>query len=498
MFQDVPRISSQDAIVNSIQPYGADTYLFTIENVTEDDYRSYVLDIEKAGFLKSSHFEALRGDRYGTVLKRAGKIITILFISCVKKMWICESKERFNVDWNADDLFQEVPIIRSQNVTTSEPKHCGAGNYVVTVDGIKLGDVQKYKEELESYDFVKIVEMEKNTIYKKGEMVLNLTYMEPLKKLYVSASLQQPLSEHLFYRAMEVANNNPYAKTTLHMLELYNAGSSFVVQLKNGHFIVNDGGTGYEVGYLFDYLESLIPEGEKPVIEAWFISHAHIDHSGIFRRIVNEPEYADRVFVNGIYYNEPNDCVITLDPSTRAEIAFIRLATGVLKTTSGENTMIYRPQTGQRYYFNDITVDIVAAQEQFPFEYYSGDFNDSSTWLLYTIEGQKCLLGGDGDKGGIKFVMETCTHEDMQLDVFTVLHHGHNTRDIFTDYCQIKTALFPVLRGKMPAHRTNENNHLKEVVQEWFASYDGTVVLTFPYRVGEAKCLPHFDWIYNK
>ena len=75
-FQGVPRISSQDAVVNSIQPYGADTYLFTIERVGEDDYRSYVLDIENSGFVKSNCFEALRGDRYGTIFKKDGKILT--------------------------------------------------------------------------------------------------------------------------------------------------------------------------------------------------------------------------------------------------------------------------------------------------------------------------------------------------------------------------------------------------------------------------------------
>lgn len=497
-FQDVPKISSQKAIINSVDEYGADTYLFTIEKVVETDYRTYVRDIVEAGFVISSSFEALRGERYGTIFKKEDRILTVLFISSIEKMWVCESKDFLAKDWDVNELFRELPILNIPNTMIIGPDHYGAGNYVVTVEGITHEDVQNYKEQLEVFGFAKYVEQKQNTIYTKDNMVLNITYIESLKRTYISASLQQPLSEHLFYNATEIAGNNPNAKTTLHMLELYDAGNSFVIQLKNGHFIVSDGGTGYELGYLFDYLEGLTPEGEKPVIEAWFISHAHIDHCGLLRRIVREPDYAGRVFVNGIYYNEPNDCVIALDPATRADIAFIRQSTEVLKTTKGENTKVYRPQTGHRYYFNDITVDIIAAQEQFPFEYYSGDFNDSSTWCLFTIEGQRCLLGGDGDKGGIKFVMETCTPEDMQLDVFTVLHHGHNTRDMFTDYCRIKTALFPVAKGKMPAYRTNENNHLKEVVEEWFVSHEGTVVMTFPYRVGEAKRIPHFDWIYNK
>lgn len=306
------------------------------------------------------------------------------------------------------------------------------------------------------------------------------------------------LSEHLIYKDEYVADNQEGAKTTLHMMELWHAfGNSFVIQLKNGHFIVSDGGFHTETGYLIDYLEGLVSEGEKPVIEAWFVSHAHIDHYGVFRPFLENSEYGNRIYVEGIYYNEPCNSVIALDLTVRDDITFIHRVTKCMRTTKGNSPEIYRPQTGQRYYFNDITVDIVMAQEQLPFEQYSGDFNDSSTWCMFTIEGQKCLLGGDGDKGGTQFIMKAYDQGYLDFDVFSVLHHGHGTRDDFTRCCKFKTVLF-TKRGKPPAYKLESNTYLKEVSEEWLVWDDGTKVLTFPYAVGEAKCLPQFDWIYHK
>ena len=67
-----------------------------------------------------------------------------------------------------------------------------------------------------------------------------------------------------------VKDNKEGAKTTFHMLELHDLGNSFLFQLKNGHFIISDGGRKTDLPYLLDYLGSLVPEGEKPVIEGWF------------------------------------------------------------------------------------------------------------------------------------------------------------------------------------------------------------------------------------
>ena len=97
------------------------------------------------------------------------------------------------------------------------------------------------------------------------------------------------------------------------------------------------------------------------------------------------------------------------------------------KTASGEKPQIYRLQTGERYYFNDITMDVAMSQDLVMLENYSGDFNDSSTWLVFEIDGQTCLFGGDGEDGGMRNMMRTYGKDYMNFDIFQALHHSNNT-----------------------------------------------------------------------
>ena len=114
----------------------------------------------------------------------------------------------------------------------------------------------------------------------KDNQVATVIHIANTKKTYIVFENDVALSERLFYKEEYLKDNETDAKTTLHMLETYRPGSSFVIQLKNKHFIICDGGHVEELPYLIDYLESLAPRGRKPVIEGWFITHPHRDHMG--------------------------------------------------------------------------------------------------------------------------------------------------------------------------------------------------------------------------
>jgi beta-lactamase superfamily II metal-dependent hydrolase len=291
------------------------------------------------------------------------------------------------------------------------------------------------------------------------------------------------------------------------MMELYDAGNSFVIQLKNGHFLLNDGGTADDLPYLLDYLESLVPEGEIPVIEAWILTHAHHDHMGLFEMFSKHPEYGKRIYVEGVYYNE-------IDGNTAAKVGgagasnlnrSMTLALNGIKTSNGGEPQVYRPQTGQRYYLNDVTIDIVFAQEQLISDNYYvevDNLNDSSTWCMYTIEGQKFLLCGDASRGSMQSVMRTYESEYLDLDMFAIFHHGINSWPTFTDYMSAKTVLFTF--AKTHSQRddiemgSEANNLLIERAKDYYAWGDGTVVFTFPYAAGTAKTLKPNDWKYHE
>ena len=187
---------------------------------------------------------------------------------------------------------------------------------------------------------------------------------------------------------------------------------------------------------------------------------------------------------------------------------WIRDGLPLLKVSDESAAPVYRMQTGQRYYFQDITVDIVHTQEQLPFAEYVNQcrpdgFNDSSAWLMYTIEGQRFLLAGDADIGSMRKVTGTYGRDFFNLTLYATFHHGINVEDFFTDYCNIKTVLYTTWWGRrdLPScsekYREKENRHLQETAEEFMCWGDGTKVLTFPYTSGSAQTLPPQTWSYH-
>lgn len=399
-------------------------------------------------------------------------------------------------------LFPNIPTMDIEHIVIEEVAHYGAGNMVTICSNTTKDDYKKYLVQLEQAGLSQYVVNEEgvagtvfSATYTLGQWTVTVTHMERTRKTYISTCFNSPLSEHLFYKREYVADNKKDASTKLHMLEMWNFGNSFILQLKNGHFIVSDGGTKPELPYLLDYLESLTPKGEVPVIEAWFISHAHVDHCGVMGAFFDNATYRERVLVEGIYYNEPNEEIA--GGGNKIIQSWIGGAAGVLTTSRGTNPHVYRPQTGQRYYFCDITIDIVHAQEQLLTKNYCGGINDSSTWCMFTIEGQKVLFTGDGDEGGMKAIMEHYPKEYLDVDIMTLMHHGFNTQNAFTDFCKVKSLLVTT-KHDLPVRKADENTYLKSQVEEYYDWADGTKILIFPYTHGSYQSLPNFDWIYNE
>lgn len=400
-------------------------------------------------------------------------------------------------------FFASIPIMDVPTAKTAKMDHYGAGSYVTTVENTTKADYEAYLKSVEESGFVKYADNREGldnavfcSTYTKDKFVLTVSYYSREKKISIAFYQDLPLSEHLIYKDSYVEGNKEGAKTKIHMLELWRLGNSFVFQLKNGHFLISDGGMNQDLLYLLDYLESLTPEGEKPIVEAWIISHAHGDHCGAQNAFLDFSEHLDRVCVEGIYFSEPNQRVTDICGGD-IQISRIKRAARWLKTTQGEPTPVYRPQTGQRYYFNDITMDILITQEQVPFEKYKRDLNTSSTVCLFTIEGQKSFFAGDIHEEGLDFIRENYSQEYLNLDIFTLNHHGFNTSESFTDYITVKTLLLTVQK-QLPVRKIRETKHFISKVKETMTWGDGTKILTFPYEIGSYETLPCKEWIYHK
>lgn len=411
------------------------------------------------------------------------------------------------------EALQNVPVIRTIGAI-EEPVEYGEDGYVVNVNGSSVEEYKAYLKVLDKAGFVKHSDngedaMEGNVLtssYTKGNTTLTVSHAVKKDHTYISAGLNVPLSDHLIYKEEDVKNLSKNSKTSLHLMQLNYTGNSFVIQLKNGHFIVEDGGTDREAPYLLDYLESLTPEGEKPVIDAWFITHPHSDHCGAVSKIATTPEYLNRIYVEGFYYYDMSPMMLnylTLQPGIQDNWNF-KHSYEFFKTTTGESPKLYRPQFGQKYYFCDISIDVALTIEQCTRTALDNfDLNDSSTWLMHHIDGQKFLSTGDSNYASQYTAIFLLDQSYFDVDLVATPHHAINMYDEFVDYCKADTLLYTSFRaGSIWKDGTWKealavNERMREAVKEYYHYGDGTVVFTFPYTTGAAKLQPSFDWMYH-
>ena len=490
---ELPSLESHDV--------GCGSYRVIANQQTYEDFLAYRQAMRDAGFreIDGLNYSLLRIVVTAT-FRKGDLTVGVAYNFHWRKIVLCAQMCKDTLARTPEQVFEIVPAMPGDTVTVPT----GAGTYTVTAVNTDKAYYESFRETLESAGYTLVAANTEgfdgsvySATYIKGASSLCVTHVARTGETYLAAAVDQPVSPRLSFCPEEVAANPANAKTLLCMPELRESGGSFVIREKNGHFIVQDGGIGTETRYLLDYLCDL-SGGETPIIDGWLVTHPHRDHTGVLCSFANHPEYAERIRVEGIYFSEPRDALLDLDGVVRGDAALLRYIGSVLRTSAGTPTPTYRPHMGQRYYFGDITVDILMTQEQLPKEVYVGDVNDSSTWFLFTIDGQKVLLAGDADTGCKKFIMRSYSGEYFDLAGFSTLHHCHNTSNGFTDYMKHVGTVFGTTKDALPPYNQSANLHLKEAADEWLYFGEGTRELTFPYAPGQSRLLPHNPWIYHK
>jgi len=418
-----------------------------------------------------------------------------------------------NVIYTDIEEFSRIPVMEGNDIKYGEPADYGDEHYVVDVEGTTTQEYLTYLELLERNSFIKHSDngecaMEgyvMTTSFTKNELTVTVSHVIKQNKTYISVTSNLKLSEYLMYTDSFLKNKNEKQVTKFHNLELNNNGNGFIFELKNGHFVIFDGGSTNDTPYFWDYLISLVPEGEKPIIEGWFISHAHDDHYGVLLDFASQSKYKNNIIIDGIYFCEPtDDFVKTTNYSEKGEMLTLKIVKSVFDAQDGGRCGYYRPQLGQRYYFCDIYIDVCLTPEQFPLDSYIGhDFNDTSIWLMVNIEGQKMLVGGDTSHTGMRTAMKMYDKKYFTVDIYVAFHHGINVYDYWTDYITFDTLIYPSYRdgsitnpeGEYAA--IEENKYLQSKAKEYYSRKNGTVVLSFPYEIGTAVILDKCNWDYN-
>ena len=283
-------------------------------------------------------------------------------------------------------------------------------------------------------------------------------------------------------------------KTTIHQLKTTGIpldGMSYVIECEDGSTAVIDGGMDNgDAEILLGFLKKL-SGGGKPVIDVWFLTHAHPDH--IFACKGMGERHADEVTVKKLVYEfPPMDFRVKRDPGTVHEIDLFEKAAANFKGVE-----IVTPRAGDVFRFGGTVFEVLFTCSDLPplSLVPNQGTNDTSTVLRLTAEGQSVLFLGDVERAADKVII--ARHgASLKSDVCQIAHHGsvHSSSKEFYDLVDPRFLLWPVGadRFEKQLRTVGVDRHLigSGRIEDIFVSGHGTVSLEMPVRARKEPYLP--------
>ncbi|MBQ9544426.1 MAG: hypothetical protein IJV00_04790 [Clostridia bacterium] len=389
---------------------------------------------------------------------------------------------RYSVVEKISEKIPELPHFDGADVPTLSS--CGDGFFLFNYTGTPTGIYLSYLEKLESAGFEKKAEKDFGgnlyATYSDGETDVHLSHMRIGEYTKVVAGPASPLVP------VETGEYDENAKVEVGVLGLKNFGLSMAIKLKDGKFIMIDGGQQDGAKVLVEYLEANVPEGEKPVVAAWIFTHAHPDHTyGVYG--LQQNNYFTRVTVERFVFNFPSSTVYEhYEPACVAETK------NVLDTINDffPDAEIIKPHTGNQMVLGGVTVDFVSTQEDvLPGRI--NDFNDTSMVMKFTVDGATMLVTGDMSVGDFAFCNGNISNEALKCDVLQFAHHGGNNNSDFYGAVDPEIVIIPNNDpSSYMSFLTRDNSPIKPFGEKALRCYSNVETVTFPLPYDESELPP--------
>ncbi len=220
-----------------------------------------------------------------------------------------------------------------------------------------------------------------------------------------------------------------------------NFGMGYILCLGKGHFIIYDGNgdLGDMAGKIYKYLADNTPNGKKPIIDAWFISHVHWDH--VTALLDFAKKYADKVELKNLLANFPalhNLYIKERGPNTDF---YAHWWPKILRLFP--HAQVWKIHTGQRFSIGDVEIEVLLTHEDvYPATLYP---NDTSTVTMMYVNGQKIFFSSDVEYEAPCKMLHNMYGSYLKSDYYQVAHHGWNSEALyFYDDVDAPNVLWPV------------------------------------------------------
>ena len=162
---------------------------------------------------------------------------------------------------------------------------------------------------------------------------------------------------------------------------------SYILTDSLGNVVVIDGGQAFNSEYLLKTLQEITGE-KKPVIKAWFLTHAHSDHIEAFLRVVQNKS----AVIEKVYYRFPDETFIQEnEPSEHYTIRAFNEAFASFAPYA------HAVEAGERIRIGKMDFEILQIYDE---RERKNAINNASTIIRLSFNGKKILfLGGNSWKG---------------------------------------------------------------------------------------------------
>ena len=308
----------------------------------------------------------------------------------------------------------------------------GGGNYQKTYKGVTAAEVTAYCTKLLKSGFSlhqkNMINSNAFYLYVSGDTIVHINHFAKLDQFSIVYGPKTYLPAK-----SPITGYTKKATPTITQLALGETGTSMVLQLEDGSFVLIDGGLGGSTDTytkdstnLMNFLTANAPNGEKPRL-TWIVTHIHTDHRQLMQKLL--PTIKNKIVLELVAWNMPDFSTLSAYTPNWKEsnpaknyVESMNLVNTALKN-SFPNAPIYTFHTGEKLYLPGCEVEFLATQE----DYYLNNFewiNDTSAAFRITMQGKTVMVFGDCTADVNNKIMTAAFGSYIKSDIMQITHHG--------------------------------------------------------------------------